>query len=217
MLVGERMSHPVITIHPKMPMQDALNLMRQEHVRRFPVVDKRGRLVGIVSEKDLLDASPSDATSLSIYEVNYLLSKITVKEIMSDAVITITEDTPIEEAARIMADNKIGGLPIIREDELVGIITETDLFKIFLELLGAREPGVRIAALVPNIPGELAQLTKAIFEVGGNVVALSTFLGDSSENREVCIKVSGVDARALEETLEPFVEKFIDIREPQWA
>ena len=217
MLVGERMAHPVITIHPKMPMQDALNLMRQEHVRRFPVVDKRGRLVGIVSEKDLLDASPSDATSLSIYEVNYLLSKITVKEIMSDAVITITEDTPIEEAARIMADNKIGGLPIIREDELVGIITETDLFKIFLELLGAREPGVRIAALVPNIPGELAQLTKAIFEVGGNVVALSTFLGDSSENREVCIKVSGVDARALEETLEPFVEKFIDIREPQWA
>ena len=217
MLVGERMSHPVITIHPKMPMQDALNLMRREHVRRFPVVDKRGRLVGIVSEKDLLDASPSDATSLSIYEVNYLLSKITVKQIMSDAVITITEDTPIEEAARIMADNKIGGLPIIREDEVVGIITETDLFKIFLELLGAREPGVRIAALVPNIPGELAQLTKAIFDIGGNVVALSTFLGDSSENREVCIKVSGVDARALEETLEPFVEKFIDIREPHWA
>jgi acetoin utilization protein AcuB len=211
------MSHPVFTIHPKMPMQDALNLMHQEHVRRFPVVDKRGRLVGIVSEKDLLDATPSDATSLSIYEVNYLLSKITVKEIMTVHIITITEDTPIEEAARIMADNKIGGLPVIRENEVVGIITETDLFKIFLELLGAREPGVRIAALVPNIPGELAQLTKAIFEIGGNVVALSTFLGDSSENREVCIKVSGVDARALEETLEPFVEKFIDIREPQWA
>ena len=217
MLVGERMSHPVITIHPKMPMQDALNLMHQEHVRRFPVVDKRGRLVGIVFEKDLLDALPSDAASLSIYEVNYLLSKITVKEIMTDNVITITEGTPIEEAARIMADNKIGGLPIIHEDEVVGIITETDLFKIFLELLGAREPGVRIAALVPNIPGELAQLTKAIFEVGGNVVALGTFLGDSSQNREVCIKVAGVDARALEEAIEPFVEKFIDIREPHWA
>jgi len=217
MLVGERMSHPVITIHPKMPMQDALNLMHQEHVRRFPVVDKRGRLVGIVFEKDLLDALPSDAASLSIYEVNYLLSKITVKEIMTDNVITITEGTPIEEAARIMADNKIGRLPIIHEDEVVGIITETDLFKIFLELLGAREPGVRIAALVPNIPGELAQLTKAIFEVGGNVVALGTFLGDSSQNREVCIKVAGVDARALEEAIEPFVEKFIDIREPHWA
>ena len=136
---------------------------------------------------------------------------------MTDNVITITEDTPIEEVARIMADNKIGGLPIIREDEVVGIITETDLFKIFLELLGEREPGVRIAALEPNTFGELAHLTKTIFDIGGNVMELGTFLGDSSENREVCIKVAGVDARALEETLEPFVEKFVDIREPQWA
>lgn len=215
MLVGERMSHPVISIHPDMPMQEALNLMRQEHVRRFPVVDKRGRLVGIVSEKDLMDASPSDANSLSIYEVNYLLTKITVKEIMTQNVVTITEDTPLEEAARIMADNKIGGLPVIRDSDMVGIITETDLFKVFLELLGAREPGVRIAALIPNIPGELAQLTKAIFDIGGNVVALGTFLGDSSENREICIKISGADAQALEDAIEPYVEKIIDIRDPR--
>lgn len=216
MLVGERMSHPVITINPEMPMQEALNLMRQERVRRFPVVNERGRLVGIVSDKDLLNASPSDATSLSIYEVNYLLSKITVKTIMTTDVITITEDTPLEEAARIMADNKIGGLPVVRNNDVVGIITETDLFKIFLELLGAREPGVRIAALVPNIPGELAQLTKAIFEVGGNVVALGTFLGDSSENREISIKVSGVSVSELKEAIEPVVEKIIDIRETKW-
>lgn len=213
MLVGERMSHPVITIHPKMSMQDALNLMRQEHVRRFPVVDKHGRLVGIVSEKDLLDASPSDATSLSIYEVNYLLGKITVKEIMTQDVITITEDTPLEEAARIMADKKIGGLPVIRNNDVVGIITETDLFKIFLELLGAREPGVRIAAIVPNIPSELAQLTKAIFDIGGKVVALGMFLGDSSDTREICIKVAEVAPQVLEDALAPFVEKIVDIRE----
>jgi acetoin utilization protein AcuB len=213
MLVGERMSSPVITIHPEMSMPDALNLMRQEHIRRLPVVDKRGRLVGIVSDKDLLNASPSDATSLSIYEVNYILSKLKVNEIMTKDVTTVTEDTPIEIAARIMADNKIGGLPVIRNQEVVGIITETDLFKIFLELLGARESGVRIAALVPNIPGELAGLTKAIFDVGGNVVALGTFLGESSENREISIKIADVDAQTLEEAIEPFVEKFIDIRE----
>jgi acetoin utilization protein AcuB len=212
MLVGERMSHPVITIHPKMPMPEALKLMRRERVRRFPVVDKRGRLVGIVSDKDLLDASPSDATSLSIYEVNYLLGKLMVKEIMTRDVITITEDTPLEEAARIMADNKIGGLPVIRDKEVVGIITETDLFKVFLELLGARQPGVRIAALVPNVPGELAQLTKAIFDIGGNVVALGTFLGETSENREVCIKVADVEAQALQDALAPFIEKIVDIR-----
>ncbi|MGD9091972.1 MAG: CBS domain-containing protein [Anaerolineales bacterium] len=206
------MSHPVITIHPKMPMPEALKLMRRERVRRFPVVDKRGRLVGIVSDKDLLDASPSDATSLSIYEVNYLLGKLMVKEIMTRDVITITEDTPLEEAARIMADNKIGGLPVIRDKEVVGIITETDLFKVFLELLGARQPGVRIAALVPNVPGELAQLTKAIFDIGGNVVALGTFLGETSENREVCIKVADVEAQALQDALAPFIEKIVDIR-----
>ena len=191
--------------------------MRKEHVRRFPVVDKRGRLVGIISEKDLLEAAPSNANSLSVYELNYLLDKIRVKELMTKDVITITENTPLEEAARILADNKIGGLPIIRDEEVVGIITETDLFKIFLELLGAREPGVRIAALVPNIPGELAKLTKAISDSGGNIVALGTFFGESSENREVCIKVEGVDARSLEEAIRPYVEQIIDIREPQLA
>jgi acetoin utilization protein AcuB len=195
-----------------MPMQDALNLMHQEHVRRFPVVNKRGNLVGIVSERDLLHASPSDATSLSIWEINYLLSKIIVKDIMTRDVITICEDTPLEDAARIMADNKIGGLPILREGNLVGIITETDLFKIFLELLGAREPGVRVAALVPNVPGELAQLTEAVFNIGGNIVAMGTFLGDSSENREVCLKVADVNAVDLERAIEPFAERVIDIR-----
>jgi acetoin utilization protein AcuB len=217
MLVGERMSYPVISISQEMSMPEALKLMRKERVRRFPVVDKRGRLVGIVSEKDLMDASPSDANSLSIFEVNYLLDKIIVKELMTKNVITITEDTPIEEAARIMADNKIGGLPVVRGHEVVGIITETDLFKVFLELLGARELGVRLAAIVPNVPEELSQLTKAIFTSGGHILALGTFLGESSENREICMKVSGVDIQVLEDVIEPYVEKFIDIREPLWV
>jgi len=213
MLVNERMSRPVITIHPAMPIQEALKLMREERVQRFPVVDQRGRLVGVVSESDLLHASPSDVTSLSIWEVNYLVSKITVENVMTRNVITITENTPLEEAARIMADDKIGGLPVVRDGEVVGIITETDLFKIFLEMLGAREPGVRIAVLVCNVPGELTKLTKAIFEAGGNIVALGTFLGESSENREVTIKVTGVDLKSLVAKIEPLVERVIDFRE----
>ncbi len=213
MLVSERMSHPVITIHPKMPMTDAHNLMRKEHIRRLPVVDKKGNLVGIVSESDLLHASPSDATSLSIFEINYLLSKITINHIMTKDVITVMEETPLEEVARIMADNKIGGVPVVREKKIVGIITETDLFKVFLELLGAREPGVRLAALVPDTPGELAQLTKAIFDQGGNIIALGTFLGESSENREIVLKVSGIESEALKKTIEPYVEQIIDVRE----
>ncbi|MEA3441423.1 MAG: CBS and ACT domain-containing protein [Chloroflexota bacterium] len=213
MLVKERMSHPVITVHPEMPIQEAHWLMQKERVRRFPVVDKRGRLVGIVSEIDILHASPSDATSLSIWEVNYLFSKIIVKNVMTQNIITISTDTPIEEAARIMADNKIGGLPVVRDGEVVGIITETDLFKIFLELMGARDPGIRLSALVPNVPGELFRLSKAIYDIGGNVVAMGTFLGESSENREIVIKVEGISTQSLRESIEPFVERIMDVRE----
>ena len=213
MFVGDRMSHPVITIPPSMPMQEALNLMRAENIRRLPVVDKAGKLVGIVSENELLDASPSAATTLSVHELTYLLSKLTVDSLMTKDVISVGEDTPLEEAARIMADNKIGGLPVVRSDEVVGVITETDLFKIFLELLGARETGVRLAALIPNVPGSLAGLTKAIFEAGGNILALGTFMGESSQDREVTVKVEGVDPDDLHQAVEPLVKRVLDIRE----
>ncbi len=212
MLVKERMSRPVITVHPELPMQEALSLMRAEHIRRLPVVDKRGGLVGIVSERDLLHAAPSDATSLSIWEIHYLLSRITIEKIMTREVITIAEETPLEEAARMMADRKIGGLPVVRDGEVVGIVTETDLFKVFLEMLGAREPGIRITALVPNVPGELARLTTAISSAGGNIVALGTFLGESAEDREVLLKVDGISAEVLRKAIEPVVKRTVDVR-----
>lgn len=154
MLVKERMKHPVITVKPDMPIMDVLNLMKREKIRRTPVVDGHGKLLGIVSDKDLLNAGPSTATSLSVWEINYLLSKIKIQDVMSKEVITVHEDTPIEEAAYIMASNKIGGLPVVREDGgVIGMITETDLFKILLEMMGAREPGVRLTALVPEKVG----------------------------------------------------------------
>ena len=138
MLVHERMSRHPITITEDTPIDEAIKLMRDEKVRRLPVLNKKGELVGIVSEKDLLYVSPSPATSLSIYEIHYLISKITAGEIMTTDVITVSEYTPLEEAARIMADNKIGGLPVMRDEELVGIITESDIFRSFTEILAAR-------------------------------------------------------------------------------
>jgi acetoin utilization protein AcuB len=206
------MTAPVITIGPEVPIQDALQLMRKSNIRRLPVVDKSYALVGLVSEKDVLNASPSDVTSLSIWELNYLLSKIETGDIMITDVITVSSDTPIEEAARIMADNKIGGLPVMDGVELVGIVTETDLFKTFLELFGARQPGVRLTALVPDVPGELAALTSAIRDIGGNIVALGTFLGESEQTRTITIKVAGIDLPALKSAVESFVEKITDIR-----
>lgn len=211
MLIGERMSYPVITVPPDMPINDALSLMRREHIRRTPVV-KNGKLIGIVSDKDLLNASPSPATSLSIWEMNYLLSKITVKDVMSKNVLTVAEDTPIEEGARIMADNKIGGLPVIRGSEVVGIITETDLFKIFLELMGARESGVRVTVLITNTPGQLAKLSQAIANKGGNFLAFGSFMGDDPSNRMLTFKLTGLSEAEVREQVEPCVERIIDLR-----
>ncbi len=114
MLVRERMSAHPILCEPDLPVGDALDRMKQEHIRRMPVVDKHGKLVGIVSDKDLLQASPSPATSLSVWEITYLLSKIKISDVMTKKVITIVPDMPLEDAARIMADNKIGGLPVCR-------------------------------------------------------------------------------------------------------
>lgn len=211
MLIGERMKHPVITTRPDTPIMDALNLMKREHIRRLPVVEK-GKLVGIVSEEDLLNASASSTTTLSVWELNYLLSKIKIEDVMTKEVITVTEDTPIEDAARIMADNKIGGLPVMRDGELVGIITETDLFKILLELMGAREKGVRLTGYIYERPGELAKLTQAITNAGGNFLAIGTFAGDSPSNRMFTIKVEGVDEDKIKEIVTPLVDRIIDIR-----
>ncbi len=187
--------------------------MQQENVRRFPVLNKEGKMVGIVLEKELLYASPSPATSLSVFELHYLLSKITVKEVMTRDVITVDENCPLEEAARIMADNQIGGLPVMRDDRLVGIITETDLFKIFLELLGAREQGVRLTMLVAEGKGVLADLTRKIAEIGGNIVSLGTFLGDDVTNRLIAAKVSGIPKDDLVNALKDHVLEMIDVRE----
>jgi acetoin utilization protein AcuB len=211
MLVKERMSKPVITVSPNMPVNEALNLMKGEHIRRLPVI-QNGKLVGIVSDKDLLNASPSIATTLSVWEMNYLLSKITVKDVMAKNVIFVEETTPIEAAARIMADNKIGGMPVLRDDKVVGIITETDLFKIFLELMGARKVGVRVTLLVQEQPGKLAKITQAITQNGGNFIAFGVFSGEDPTTRTVTFKLEGLDENQTKILMEELGEKILDIR-----
>jgi acetoin utilization protein AcuB len=207
------MTSPAITIGPDVGVQDALAMMRRDKVRRYPVVDRHGNLLGIVSEKDLLNASPSEATTLSVWEINYLLSKLTIDKVMTKDVITITRDTPIEEAARIMADNKVGGLPVVDGHKVVGIVTETNLFRIFLELFGARAKGIRLSVLLTNEPGSLNRLTGAVQSVNGNIVALGTFLGENTGNAMVTLKVDGVEMEALKNAIAPAVIKILDVRQ----
>ncbi len=212
MLVHERMSKNPITVAENTPINSALKLMRDKKVRRLPVLNDKGDLVGIVSERDLLYASPSPATSLSIHELHYLLSKITVREVMTKDVITVSEYTPLEEAARIMADNKIGGLPVMRNGKLIGIITESDLFKIFTEILGARDMGVRLSMLVPEQPGILAEITGAIAKLGGNIISLGTFLGEDPTNRLITVKVTDVPEDRLVAEMKNLALEIVDAR-----
>ncbi len=212
MFVGERMSRPVISLSPETPVNEALAMFREEHIRRAPVM-KEGKLLGIVSERDLLNASPSPVTSLSIWELNYLISKVTVKSVMSKKVVTVDQDTPIEEAARIMADKKIGGVPVVSAGKVVGIITETDLFKILLELMGARQKALRVTASIEDKPGQLARLTKAIAQAGGNFISFGIFSGRDANSKVVTFKVEGLKKNQVKELLEPIVLKFWDIRQ----
>ncbi len=172
MLVRDRMSRMPITTKPSATVPDALQVMRGSKVRQLPVVDEKGALVGIVALDDLLRVSPSPATSLSVWELDYLLEKITVEKVMTTDVITISEDTAIEEAGRIMADNKVSGLPVLRGDELVGIVTESHLFHVLLELFGAREPGIRVTARVQREQGGLGSAFQRRCRLGRHVRGL---------------------------------------------
>jgi acetoin utilization protein AcuB len=202
-----------ITVSPDLPMAEALEQMRQADVHRFPVLDKRGKLVGIVTHTDLLYAAPSSVTSLNVWEVTYLLNRVQVKEVMTRDVITVNEDCPIEDAARLMRDNEIGGLPVLRDGELVGIITESDLFDVFLELLMAQEKGIRLTVLAPYFKGSLAQISSAITERGGLIHALNTFLGEDEETWGCHLKVADISEDELLEVVEPLVVKVLDVRE----
>ena len=212
MLVFERMTHDPISIGPDTPVADALQLIREKSIHRLPVLDKKERLIGIVTEKELLYASPSPVTSLSIHEITYLLSKLTVDEVMTRNPITVTEDTPIEDAAALMVDHDIGALPVMRGQQLVGIVSETDLFETFIELFSAREKGVRLTLLVPEVKGELYTITHAISEMGGNILSLGTFQGEDPTNRLLTVKVAGVDKAALIDKMQAAGAEVVDAR-----
>ncbi|MFP4430288.1 MAG: CBS and ACT domain-containing protein [Spirochaetaceae bacterium] len=213
MVVKRVMTPNPFTVFTDTPLSEAQALIRREKVHRLPVLNKHKKLVGIVSEKDLLYASPSPATTLNVYEMGELLYKLKVESIMTKKVITITEDTLLEDAARILVDNDIGGLPVMRDDHLVGIITESDIFKLFIELFGTRQRGMRVTLRLPDELGEIARVTSAIADAGGNIISLGTFPGDDPTNMVCTVKVAGLGVEELREACSPLVDEIMDIRE----
>lgn len=212
MLVGERMTRNPVTIEETASIDEGLHLMRERKVRRLPVLDASGKMVGIVSDKDLLHAAPSPATSLSVHELHYLLAKLTIKQVMSSPVISVSSDTPLEEAARVMADNKIGGLPVVDGDQLVGIITETDVFKILAELLGARTPGLRVTLRVHQGKGVLAKLSQALSSLGANIISFATYAGDTPDRPLIMLKVCDIDPASVRSALADLDAEIKDFR-----
>jgi acetoin utilization protein AcuB len=194
MFVRDRMSSPALTITPDTSLKDALNLMHEHRFRRLPVVDEKRRLVGIVSERDLLYVSPPPAALLSGLELNHLLAELQTKEIMTREVITATPATFIEDAARLMVENKIGGLPVVDEDnQVVGVITETDVFKAFIDLYRAGHAGLYLALKVHDRKGLMAELSKVVLGLGGDIVSLSSSYDEATGEYRVVIKGQEID------------------------
>lgn len=197
MLVYERMTRSPTTVSSEATVAEALQIVEAEKLRNLPVVDDQGALVGILSEKDLLLADADQP----------------VQSVMTTDVVTVGEYAAIEEAARIMADRKITSLPVMRNRKLVGMITDADLFRIFLELLAARERGLRLTMLMPEEKGMLAGITSEIARMGGNILALSTFQGEDPTNRMVTVKVAEVPKEKLVAIMEALGMEIVDVRE----
>ncbi len=158
MLVRNWMTKDVITTDESASLSEAINILKQHKIRRLPVL-RKGKLIGIVSDRDLKEASPSKATSLDIWELHYLMSKIKVKDIMTKKPLTVSPENTLERAAIILFDNKIGGLPVVDEkNNLVGILTEQDVFKALINITGARLAAYRISIVIPDKPGSIKDM-----------------------------------------------------------
>ncbi|MDD4574635.1 MAG: CBS domain-containing protein [Sphaerochaeta sp.] len=213
MIIERRMTRNPVTATPDMSIADASNLMKQEKVHRLPVLDKDKRLVGLITEKDILFASPSPASSLSIHEMAYLLSKLTVKKLMSKNVVTISKDTTVEEAARMMVDQDLSCLPVLEGEKLIGIVSKSDMFKILLELFGARHFGIRVSFVVDDKPGTIAKISQALSEQNIDIITFGTFMGTDPTNAICTIKVQGAPISKVVEIIKPFVSQLLDVRE----
>jgi acetoin utilization protein AcuB len=174
MLVKEFMKTEVVIISPETTITDTLYTMRKNKVKRLPVVEK-GRIVGIVTDGDLREVSPSPATSLSVWELNYLLGKIPIRDFALKNVITVSPSEPLEEAAVLMRRNHVGGLPVVDGEKLVGMITESDIFDSFLDVMGFRYPGQRIVIEVRDKAGVIGEVAGILKEEGANITSFALY------------------------------------------
>lgn len=203
MKVKDRMSEDVITVEMNTSLTEAFRLMKENNIRRLPVIDK-GRLTGIITLTDLNQAAPSSATSLSIHELNYLLAKTKIKDIVpkKQKVLTIGPENYIETAAKIMRENKVSGLPVLEQDKLVGIVTETDIFDALIDILGVNRAHSRIDCFVKDPPGSLAEVTGLIADKGINILNAVVYFDNKSQRYKMILRIEELKYEPLLEELQ---------------
>ena len=209
MLVREWMTPDPQTVNASTPVMEAMQRLREGGFRRLPVV-QNGKLIGIVTDRDLKEATPSKATTLSIYELNYLLSKLVVKDVMRSPVITVRVDDPIEQAALLMEEHRISGLPVLDNGTLVGILTITDLMRALVSFLALREGGKRVTVELPDEPGVLARVANQ--GAPSNIVAAVTTGIQAGHKRRLVLRATGEGADEFADRLKSAGIEVVDAR-----
>lgn len=213
MTVKRMMKKNPITTTAETSIVDVADILKENHIHRLPVLDKKGKLIGVITEKDILHASPSPVSSLSVYEMPYMLSRLKVSNLMTKDVRTIDPDTTVEEAAKIMVDDDLSCLPVIEGDKLVGIVSKSDMFKVLYELFGSLVKGTRVTFLFNQRSGEISRLSTALANKGFDIISIGTFV-DKGEKDGVLttIKVRTENSEGVLEVLRPIVKEILDVR-----
>lgn len=208
MLVKNWMSRPVVTIESNQSMQEAIHLLKTHRIGRLPVLEK-GKLVGIVTDRDLKRASASDVTTLEIHELMYLMSKIEIKDIMSRKVVSVPVDFTIEETADVLLSNNISGVPVLdAQQSLVGVITHTDLFKVILSLTGIGKRGIQFAFELEDRPGSIMEVAQVIRSFGGRMSSILTTYEHAPQGfRHVYIRAFDLSRKDVAELKRQLKEK----------
>lgn len=212
MIIKDVMTKNPVCVEESTPITEAKQLMVKHNFGKLPVLDSAKRLVGIITKNDIAKASPSEATTLDMYEISYLLSKLTCGKCMTKKVLTVSENEVVEEAAKLMIDNEIGCVPVVENDVVVGIVTESDLFQLFTNMFGARYNGVRANFYMKDKPGELACLAAKVAEAKGNVIAIVTRESEKAGTRRVTLKATDITLDAMKSIISESNAELIDIR-----
>lgn len=199
MYVKSRMTANPYTISSNAPINEVIELMREKGLKRVPVVDGE-KVVGMLTQSDLQKVTPTKLTTLSIFELNYLLSKVKVSDAMTKDVITVSPDALLEEAAMLMREKKVSALVVVKDKKLVGIITESNIFDAFIDLLGFKEPGSRITIEAEDIPGAMAGISKVFSTFNSNITHIAVYRGRTGRS-DVVIRTNSLNTEEIEKKL----------------